>query len=229
MLPGQIKPLVWSVNVPLVNSAWVRLFTELIGPNTIDPNSLARAFHYRAYFNMGVIGQIFEVLGMPRDSLELLMGIDSGGNERPSFKPSAKTYRHTPRMLRMAVDKWRFARQVETFLPPAQARYRLLRRGSLGQLSERELLAEIDRLYELTRQTAYFNIITPLLMGLYNRLLAAQLARCGVDVAQVDVTHGLNALCHLDPTIHLEQLNRKFNVLAEAEIELLALPEAIRF
>ena len=227
VLPGQIKPLVWSVNVPLVNSAWVRLFTELIGPNTIDPNSLARAFHYRAYFNMGVIGQIFEVLGMPRDSLELLMGIDSGGNERPSFKPSAKTYRHTPRMLRMAVDKWRFARQVETFLPPAQARYRLLRRGSLGQLSERELLAEIDRLYELTRQTAYFNIITPLLMGLYNRLLAAQLARCGVDVAQVDVTHGLNALRDLDPTIHLEQLNRKFNGLAEAEIESLALPEAI--
>ena len=156
---------------------------------------------------------------MPRDSLELLMGIDSGGNERPSFKPSAKTYRHTPRMLRMAVDKWRFARQVETFLPPAQARYRLLRRGSLGQLSERELLAEIDRLYELTRQTAYFNIITPLLMGLDNRLLAAQLARCGVDVAQVNVTHGLNALRDVDLTIHLEQLNRKFNGLAEAEID----------
>ena len=44
MFPGLIKPLVWSVNVPLVNGAWVRLFTELIGPNDIDPNDLARSF-----------------------------------------------------------------------------------------------------------------------------------------------------------------------------------------
>ena len=52
VFPGIIKPLVWSVNVPLVNGAWVRLFTELIGPNDIDPNSLAKSFYYRAYFNM---------------------------------------------------------------------------------------------------------------------------------------------------------------------------------
>jgi pyruvate,water dikinase len=227
VLPGQIKPLVWSINVPLVNSAWVRLFTELIGPNNIDPTTLARAFHYRAYFNMGAIGQVFEALGMPRDSLELLMGIDAGGSEKPSFKPSAMTYRHTPRMLRFVVDKWRFARQVETFLPPAQAKYRMLRRRSLAQLTERELLAEIDQLYELTSEAAYFNIVTPLLMGLYDRLLAAQLAGCGVDAAQVDVTQGLNALRELDPTIHLEKLNRKFNGLTEPEIESLAWWEAI--
>lgn len=66
MLPGQVKPLVWSVNIPLVNTAWVKFFTELIGPNDIAPLALARAFHYRTYFNMGVIGRIFESLGMPR-------------------------------------------------------------------------------------------------------------------------------------------------------------------
>ncbi len=37
MLPGLIKPLIWSVNIPLVNGAWVRILTELIGPNTLDP------------------------------------------------------------------------------------------------------------------------------------------------------------------------------------------------
>ncbi|MBN1550647.1 hypothetical protein JW979_04220, partial [bacterium] len=48
VLPGQIKPLVWSINVPLVNSAWIRLFTELIGKNDIDPLDLSKAFYYRA-------------------------------------------------------------------------------------------------------------------------------------------------------------------------------------
>ncbi len=225
VLPGQIKPLVWSVNVPLVNGAWVRLFSELIGPNDIDPKRLARAFHYRAYFNMGVIGQIFEMLGMPRDSLELLMGIDAGGDQKPTFKPTARMYRHTLRMLRFAADKWRFARQVEAYLPQAQQRYRALRRDSLDQLSEQELLAEIDRLYELTEQTAYFNIVTPLLMGLYNRLLAAQLARSGVDAAQINMAQDRNVLREIDPTLDLDQLRQKYRLLSAADLKALALAE----
>ncbi len=42
VLPGLIKPLVWSVNVPVVNRAWIRLFTEAIGDN--DPGRPALAF-----------------------------------------------------------------------------------------------------------------------------------------------------------------------------------------
>jgi pyruvate,water dikinase len=52
VLLGMIKPLVWSINIPLVNTAWIRLLSELTGPNDIRPEELARAFHYRAYFNM---------------------------------------------------------------------------------------------------------------------------------------------------------------------------------
>jgi len=44
MLPGLIRPLIWSVNIPLVNGAWVRILTELIGKNRLDPRSLARQF-----------------------------------------------------------------------------------------------------------------------------------------------------------------------------------------
>ena len=88
------------MNVPVVNQAWVDLFTEVIGPNDIDPNRLARAFGYRAYFDMGAIGDIFVALGMPRESLELLLGLPAGA-EKPRFKPTRATYRHTPRMLRM--------------------------------------------------------------------------------------------------------------------------------
>ena len=92
-LPGMIKPLVWSINVPTVNSSWKRLFVELIGDAArgINVDQLARAFYYRAYFNMGVIGDLFALLGMPRESIELLLGIDVPGGDPPRPRPSFKT------------------------------------------------------------------------------------------------------------------------------------------
>ena len=92
VFPGVIKPLVWSVNVPLVNGAWMTMFSELIGPNDIEPEALAGRFYCRAYFDMAAVGQMFELLGFPRETLELLMGLEVEGPERPSFKPSPKTY-----------------------------------------------------------------------------------------------------------------------------------------
>ena len=29
MLPGQIKPLIWSVNIPMVNGTWIQLLEEM--------------------------------------------------------------------------------------------------------------------------------------------------------------------------------------------------------
>jgi len=57
----------------------------------IGIDQLARAFYYRAYFNMGVIGDLFALLGMPRESIELLLGIDVPGGDPPRPRPSFKT------------------------------------------------------------------------------------------------------------------------------------------
>jgi phosphohistidine swiveling domain-containing protein len=212
-LPGIIKPLVWSVNVPLVNGAWIRLIAEVIGDNDLDPDSLAKPFYYRAYFNMGAFGQIFETLGLPRESLELLMGIELGGPEKPSFKPTPRTLRFLPRMLRFAAHKSRFARQVKAFLPAAQKRYQAFRVGRLDQLNADELITQIDRLYALTQETAYYNIVTPLLMQLYNRLLQRQLNSAGVDFSTLDVTRGMDELQEFDPNSHLARLHQEYCAL----------------
>jgi phosphohistidine swiveling domain-containing protein len=213
--PGIIKPLVWSVNVPLVNGAWVRLFTELIGPNDIDPNHLARSFYYRAYFNMGAIGQILELMGLPRETLELLAGIEMGGPDKPSFKPTPKTFSLVPRMLRVAIDKLRFARKIKKFLPAMKEQYRTLRTSQVDQLSEEELINEIDLLYALTQETAYYNIVTPLLMQIYNAMLRSQLGRIGVDSEDFDLTRDLEELQRFDPNVHLMDLNRVYSALDE--------------
>jgi hypothetical protein len=137
-----VKPLVFSVNTPVVNTAWVRFFTELVGPNDIDPLGLARSFRYRAYFNMGVIGRIFELLGMPADTLELLLGLQSSGSERPKFRPTARTWRHLARMTRFAFDKWRFARRFEPARDRLSRRCGELAGTDLDSIDERGLLAE---------------------------------------------------------------------------------------
>jgi pyruvate,water dikinase len=211
VLPGIIKPLIWSVNVPLVNSAWIDIFTELIGPNEIEPNDLSKSFFYRAYFNMGVIGQVFAALGMPRETLELMMGIEKGGSQRPKFRPSSKVIRHFPRMIRFFLAKRRFDREIDAFLPRQWAAYRTFAADSVAELDEKGLLAEIDRLYGLTQQSAYFNIVTPLLMQLYNAMLKRRLSKLGVAFESFDLKHGFTEqLAQYDPTVHLRRLHQAY-------------------
>jgi pyruvate,water dikinase len=206
MLPGIILPLVWSFNIPLVNGAWVRVFTEMIGPNDIRPEELARSFAYRAYFNMAAVGRVFELVGMPRESLELLMGLGGRGAERPRFRPSARTYRLLPRLLRFAAGKWRFGAQIGRALPALRRQIEALRAADLPAKEGTAFLAHVDRLFTTVQEVAYFNIVTPLLMHVYDRLLAAALARSGMTPADLDMTAGLAELDRLDPNRGLVRL-----------------------
>lgn len=216
MLPGIILPLVWSVNIPLVNGAWVRLFTEMIGPNDIDPLSLAKSFYYRAYFNMGAVGRVFELVGMPRESLELMLGLDFGGAEKPSFKPSPQTYRLLPRLLRFAVGKLTFGRQVRAFLPQAEARCRAFRDLPFREMDEAGLLQQIDALYALVQEIAYFNIVTPLLMRIYDMLLRRQLGRMGLAPDRLHIMAGLDVLHKLNPATGLAELRDRLTAAPAA-------------
>ena len=219
VFPGLIKPLIWSVNVPLVNGAWIRLLTEVIGSNDLKPEDLAAYFYHRAYFNMGTLGRIFEWMGLPSETLELLLGIDKNVPDRPSFRPTSRTYRLLPRMLVSALDKITFGRKVEAFLRSMGDRYRGFLRSDLGSLSERDLMTEIDRLYPLTQEGAYYNVVTLLLALLYNRLLGQWLAEVGVDFQSFDLVGGTDELRRFDPTWHLARLSQAFGALSPAEQE----------
>ncbi len=215
VFPGVIKPLVWSVNVPLVNGAWVAMFTELIGPNDIQPEALAGRFYCRAYFNMAAVGQVFELLGLPRESLELLLGIEVEGPERPSFKPSRRTYMLLPRMLRFGLDKARFSRRIEAFLPAMKCQFQPFELRQGRDLSPIQLLEKIDGLAPLVQETAYYNTVTALLMRVYSGLLKRQLGRLSVDFEEFDLTGGNEELEAFDPNAHLAQLSRVYRSLGE--------------
>jgi pyruvate,water dikinase len=208
-----IKPLIWSINIPLVNGAWVNLFTQVIGPNHIDPLSLAKAFYYRAYFNMGVIGDILELVGLPRETLELMMGVEVAGPEKPRFKPSPKTYRLLPRIIKFAVQMLLKSDDIEQFPARMKAKYLEFQEIRIDELDEQAILMYIDQLYSLNQETAYYNIITPLLMQTYTAIMKKQLEQVGVDFAEFDLTFGLDDLHEVDPNYQLEKLAGLYNQL----------------
>ena len=106
MLAGLIKPLIWSVNIPLINGVWINILKELTGPNDISPNDLARPFYYRAYFNMGLLEEVFDDAGIPAESLEVMWGFTPRENRKMSFKPTLKMIRLLPGMIKFIKTKW---------------------------------------------------------------------------------------------------------------------------
>ncbi len=214
VLPGIIKPLVWSVNVPMVNSAWKQFLAELIGDIGIDAGALAKPFYYRAYFNMGVIGSIFTALGLPPETLELLIGIYREGAEKPSFRLTPKMLLRLPRILSFTLGKIRYSRKFPALFPEMKERYRAFSSTPVDRLSEEELMQQIDRLFILSQQTAYYNIVVQLLMGFYNMLLKRQLKKLGVDFTCFDLTEDMEELKDFDPAIHMLVMNQQFRQLS---------------
>ena len=185
MLPGIIPPLTWTVNTPIVNGAWVELLTEAIGPNDLDPGTLARRFAGRAYFDMGAFGRIFEAFGMPRDALELLLGFE-GGDVRPTFRPSSRVARKLPGLARVAWSLARAPRRLEPALARWDARIGALASIDPSDLDERELLARFEAIARLVGDLARANIVTPLLQAAWSGALRGAAPRAGVDPSSLD-------------------------------------------
>jgi pyruvate,water dikinase len=205
-----IKPLIWSINVPLICSAWIRLFDQLVGKCGIEPQSLAKPFYYRAYFNMGTIAEIFKLLGLPSNTIELLMNVESQGSEKPSFKPGIKTLLLVPRMVLFAIDMLRFPRKINNFLDTMKGRYSSFSTNNIDSLSPEELISKIEHLYKLNEDAAYYMVITYLLMGLYNGLLKYQLNKYGISFENIDFISDIEGLDDFNPTVTLNTLNKTF-------------------
>jgi len=213
MLPGMIKPLIFSVNIPLVNSIWINWLSEITGDLGLKPEDLAKSFYYRVYFNMGTLGDIFEGLGFPRDSVEMIMGSLPRGAVKHSFKPSAKTFSRLPWLFLFTIDKWTFGPRMQRALPKLEERVKATPYLNLDQRSESNLLAAIDQHYKLMQEVAYYNVMGPLLMGMYNNILKSQLNKLGVDFNNFDLTEGMESIQEHDPASHLRHLNAQFRTL----------------
>jgi hypothetical protein len=75
----------------------------------------------------------------------------------------------------------------------------------------RQLLEGIDRLFAITQEAAYYNIILPLLMYAYNAVLRSQLKQIGVDYTLVDMQQDTPEFQRFNPGYHLEKAQPKIS------------------
>ncbi len=210
MTPGMVQPLVWSVVTPIPSQAWVNILTEVIGKNDLDPSQLMRAFHYRAYLNMAVFGKVFESLGLPPESLEMMLGITPEGAGKPPMKPSMRTISRIPSLLRFAYDKWTLGERLEMNYPRLRRQAYEIPLPVPTDQSEVQLLATIEINRALNLELTAFTVVTIILMQLYNRILRGRLKKIGVDFQNFDLTAGMDELNEYDPAVKMQSLHQDY-------------------
>jgi phosphoenolpyruvate synthase/pyruvate phosphate dikinase len=198
MLPGLIKPLVWSINIPLVCGAWIRLLQELLGDLGYRPEDLAKAFYYHAYFNMGVIGDIFEFFGP----------------EKPRMKPrwSLKLLRLLPRISYFLLDKMFIAGRFKRFIKQHQTRTQQHPLDQISKLDAENTLRKLDELFEVNKEVAYFTLISQLLHSVYTWLLQRRLETHNIDIDDLDFP--FTAYQDIIPNYALAKLNAEYQTLS---------------
>lgn len=213
MLPGIIKPLVYSVNTTLINYQWVDILTRLAGNHSITPESLTGHFFYRAYFNMATFGKVFEKLGMPYESLELMMGLENEGSDKPKFHIGGKTIRLLPRFFTFFLSFIRIESQFNHLVSKKVGEFRLSNEAIQKSSSIEQLWQHTQSIFEDMKPVVYFNIILPLFAMMYNKLLTNQLQKSNIDIRNIDLSHIRISALEYSPHTALQNLNSKYSDL----------------
>lgn len=218
MSPGMQPPLVWSATMRNPSRTWVELIHQLTGQSDIDPYQLIRAFHFRSYINVSLFGKVFKSLGMPEESLEMMLGMLPPGAGKPPMKPSGRTLRLIPRLVGFFYDKWTIGQRLDAEYPDLFTQTRATPCPPAKELDETELLAVIDRIQITNMMLVYNTILSIILMQMYNAMLRRQLLKRGIDHQQFDLTSGMEVLKEFDPDVGLAGLYQDYQqLLAEKQ------------
>ena len=211
MMPGMIHPLIWSINVPLINAEWLALLEEMVGSLPISSEALAKTFFYRSYFNMGAFGEVFTKIGLPSEGLEMMMGVVPSQEGRPTIKPNIKMLYLVPRLIRFLSDKWRFERKIKSDLPAFKSEIAEFKPNPDPGIPMKAQVKEINHLYQVLQKIVYLNIVTPLLVSMYVRMLEQQLKKIDVDFLEFDLLKNMPELDPYNPNAALANLRRIYH------------------
>lgn len=221
MMPGMILPLIWSINVPMINAVWTGLLEEMVGKLDIRPEDLAKSFYYRSYFDMGTIGKVFNKVGFPSEGLEMMMGMIPKQTGRPVYRPSMKSLLLLPRFTRFVYSKWRFEKEIEKRLPAIEETLKTYDLKRIKQSNANKILLAIDSLYLTIQKAVYLNILTPILASMYARIVEKEMKKRGYDLENIDLVSGLDETDQYNPSKGLGELNRQWVLLTPEEQDLL--------
>ncbi|VXD24713.1 Phosphoenolpyruvate synthase-like protein [Planktothrix serta PCC 8927] len=161
VIPGVIPPLTWSINRPLTCGVWGEIFTLVLGKKVakLDFNQTAKLFGSHAYFNATLLGEIFTLMGLPKQGLEFLVR-----GQKMGKPPLGKLFPSLPGLWRL-IQRERhldqdFKRDLEQlFLPTLQ---QLETHSSLEFFTLNQLLEQAETIQTLLKSATYYNIIAPI-------------------------------------------------------------------
>lgn len=208
MIPGIILPLVWSINIPIVAGSWKLILTDLFGDsiNNLDIMNLAKQFYSRAYFNMGLFGELFSILGMPRESLELMLGLDITGNEKPRFSPSLKTLKYVPRIIAFSFGITLLPYKINSYITDQKRFLYKMEKINIKNLTYSESIDLIDDIIEFGVNSSYIVVISQLMHSMFQMM------------SKKNKMHGIN---NYDSNFRLNELYIIYTMLSTEERKLL--------
>ncbi|MBW4516311.1 MAG: glycerol-3-phosphate acyltransferase [Timaviella obliquedivisa GSE-PSE-MK23-08B] len=176
VIPGFIHPLTWSVNRPLTCGVWGDIFTVVLGDPSgngkaaracgLDFSKTATLHHSAAYFNASLLGQTFQQMGLPAESLEFLTR-----GAKFSKPPIGSTLRNVPGLWRLGQRAWRlekdFNQDVRQYFDPAF----LSLSPPPEQLPIALLFRRVEQVLDLLKRATYYSIMAPLSLALWQALL----------------------------------------------------------
>jgi phosphohistidine swiveling domain-containing protein/glycerol-3-phosphate acyltransferase PlsY len=171
VIPGFIHPLTWSVNRPLTCGVWGDIFTIVLGDRSRGLNfgKTATLHHSAAYFNASLLGQTFQQMGLPADSLEFLTR-----GAKFSKPPIASTLQNIPGLWRLLQRQLQlekdFNQDVRQHFDPGFAEIA----KPPEQLSIALLYRRIERILDLLKRATYYSILAPLTLALWQAILKVQ-------------------------------------------------------
>ncbi|MEE4175941.1 MAG: PEP/pyruvate-binding domain-containing protein [Bacteroides sp.] len=221
MLPGLIKPLVWSVNIPLVNGAWINLLESVIGPIRIKPEQLSKAFYYRTYFNMGTLGALFAKMGLSTSSLENMMA-RKDPSRKTSFKPSPRTFLLVPRMLWFLLSNLNIAKRFERNIDRLSLETEDLENRLENNFEVSQFRAYYQELFKVNSKLVHFNIVIPLLMHITSGIFMKKLKKICIDYSDDFIYHEFPQIRDFNPQYRLGELRQMWETLNDEEREEIA-------
>jgi pyruvate,water dikinase len=215
MMPGQITPLIWSINLPLIIPTWIGLLNELVGETHLKVNDLAKQFYYRSYFNMGAMGRVFSKAGFPSEGLEMMNGVVPKEAGKPVYKFSPGMMKIAPRIIRFFIEKWNFAKKYRKNMPSLMEEIMKYEISKIPALSLDELIAETKQLFLLVQKIVYSNVHVPLLLTMYNNLLNFYLKKLGVKPENFDFVSDIEGVTQYNPNFYLRDLRNLYQSLPQ--------------
>lgn len=223
MLPGLIKPLVWSISTrSKLESVLGRVFTELIGPAEIDYASLAKPIHSRIYADSTVLGELLARMGLPPNFFEMMSRDETAAQHGPP-PINLRTLRT---MFRIGRFVWRYGRivpETESYLERHTQALEPYRESNWSQTAPTDLLARVSELHRLYSESLWMNFIGPLNMMLRNLLLGHLLKLWAPSVVASDLVRGLQGLKSLQSDRALRRLASQATALGDDVVSLLSM------